>query len=594
MIRGRTLARWCSCLAAGNVIAATAWLHAADPVYTNNTQFRIPYHFDAVEMSRLGAKEIHLYGSENRGQDWKLLQAVPPKKGKFEFKSEKQGEFWFAVKTQDQQGQLHPNGNKMEPGLIVRIDTILPTLELTIKETQPGRVELSWTAADESLDLTSLVLESKDPLTNQWQTVNVVASAVGRTSWSVAKPGQVQVRGKVKDLAGNLTTTEKTLNANQAGTDGGKPYVPDFTQPIAESPSEGSLAANNNDFKLPYPQAGMPKPNNGMTPPSLSSNNGMSNHSLPNGVNSNSGNPNGMMTNNGMPLIAGQQSMPTPMMQQNYPHPQSGGGHELPSWPSSPLSSQPAPSLTPPAYGAGQFVSSNEAAAPDITKGRYSTPNQTMGYQPKVKTVASSRFQIDYRLEDVGPSGVSAVELFITADGGQQWWRYGEDPDRMSPFEVEVPNDGTYGFAIRAKSGVGAAHLAPRQGDVPSMQVLVDQTAPDIAKLTAQQGVGATMNQITLNWNVTDAQLADRPVSLSYSGQPSGPWEPLTGWNDNTSQYVWTVNQNVPHQLYFRIAARDVAGNIAYQQTQHPVLIDLSQPSAHILDIETLPTQRPY
>ena len=564
--------RWCSFLAAGNLISASALLHAGDPVYTNNTQFRIPYHFDAVEMSRLGAKEIHLYGSDNRGVDWKLLQAVPPKKGKFEFKAEKQGEFWFAVKTQDQQGQLHPTGNKMEPGLIVRIDTTLPTLDLALKETAPGRVELSWTAADESLDLSTLVLEYKDPLGNDWQTVNVVAAAVGRTSWSVARAGKVDVRGTVKDRAGNVAKTEKTLTTNQAGNDAGKPYVPDFTQPIAEAPDQPSLA--DGGFTLPYPQAGFPKSSNEqMAPPSLA------NLAPPTPVN-----------NAPFPMIAGQQS--TPASTRINPPMQYGG--DLPAWPSSPSPAQPA--LTPPPYGvgSGQFVSSNEAGTPDIMKGRYPAPVQNYAYKPKVKTVNTNRFQIDYRLEDVGPSGVSSVELFITADGGQQWWRYGEDPDRMSPFEVEVPNDGTYGFAIRAKSGVGAAHMPPRQGDAPSIQVLVDQTSPSISKLNAQQGLGQQMNQITLNWSVNDAQLADRPVSLSYSGSGNGPWEPLTGWNEDTSQYVWTVNQNVPHQLYFRLAARDAAGNISYQQTQHPVLIDLSQPSAHILDIETLPTQRPY
>lgn len=564
---GRNLTRWGQCLVAGNLLAASALLHAADPVYTNNTQFRIPYHFDAVEMSRLGAKEIHLYGSDNRGKDWKLLQAVPPKKGKFEFKAEKQGEFWFAVKTQDQHGKLHPDGEKMEPGLIVRIDTILPTLDLTIKETSPGRVELAWTAADESLDLSSLVLEYKDPLANTWQSVNVVASAIGRTSWSVAKSGLVEVRGTVKDLAGNVVTSQKSLNSSQAGVDAGKPYVPDFTQPIAEAPTQPSLA--DNGYTLPYPQAGMPKPAAPANP--------------------------GMSTGGQLPLIASQAPANAPLRQPVGIPSQPFGGHELPSWPNSPLAAQSAPSLSPPPYSPGQFVSSSDAGTPDIMKGRYPTsPQQTYASGSKTKNVASTRFQIDYRLEDVGPSGISSVELFITADGGQQWWRYGEDPDRMSPFEVEVPSDGTYGFAIRAKSGVGAAHLPPRPGETPAIQVLVDQTAPSISRLTAQQGVGQQMNQITLNWSVTDAQLADRPISLSYSGQGNGPWEPLTGWNENTSQYVWTVNQNVPHQLYFRLAARDNAGNIAYQQTQHPVLIDLSQPSAHILDIERLPMQRPY
>ncbi len=209
-------------------------LWATEPVFTNNTQFRIPYHFDAEEMSRLGAKEIHLYGSDDRGKNWNLLQAVPPKKGKFEFKAEKQGEFWFAVKTLDQQGQLHPNGKMMEPGLVVKIDTLKPNLELILKESSPGRIDLSWTAGDDNIDVSTLQLEYRDPISNQWQPVNIIPSSIGRTSWTVAKAGKVDVRGRVKDQAGNEATIEKSLVTQQAGTDGGKPYVPDFTQPIAE------------------------------------------------------------------------------------------------------------------------------------------------------------------------------------------------------------------------------------------------------------------------------------------------------------------------------------------------------------------------
>ncbi len=308
---------------------------------------------------------------------------------------------------------------------------------------------------------------------------------------------------------------------------------------------------------------------------------------------------------------------------QNSP---SDRAQDLPVWPGSQQSGGVQPYAVQSPASPGQFVSSNDGNIPEIMQGRYPTPAPSDNYSTgtygtqqysgqqysgqqysghgypasgssmaaKVKMVNSSRFQIDYRLEDVGPSGISSVELFITADGGQQWWRYGEDPDRVSPFEVEVPKDGQYGFAIRAKSGVGSAAMPPRQGDQPAIRVLVDQTAPQVESLTAQQGQQQFMNQITLNWKVADAMLMERPISLSYAGNPEGPWEPLTGWNEDTGQYVWTVNQGTPNQLYFRLTARDAAGNIAYRQTQYPVLIDLSLPRAQILDIESLPMQRPY
>ncbi len=49
------------------------------------------------------------------------------------------------------------------------------------------------------------------------------------------------------------------------------------------------------------------------------------------------------------------------------------------------------------------------------------------------QVVNASVFDIDYSVEDVGPSGVSAVELFVTEDGGQNWFKYGTDADLKSP-----------------------------------------------------------------------------------------------------------------------------------------------------------------
>ena len=60
---------------------------------------------------------------------------------------------------------------------------------------------------------------------------------------------------------------------------------------------------------------------------------------------------------------------------------------------------------------------------------------------PRVRFVNSRNFQIAYKVQYVGPSGISGVELFITTDHGAKWYRYGEDEDRQSPFQVQVPRD---------------------------------------------------------------------------------------------------------------------------------------------------------
>ncbi|MFO0979428.1 MAG: hypothetical protein U0996_23675 [Planctomycetaceae bacterium] len=81
---------------------------------------------------------------------------------------------------------------------------------------------------------------------------------------------------------------------------------------------------------------------------------------------------------------------------------------------------------------------------------------------PGEKQIVNERvFDLDYQIEDVGPSGVSSVELFVTEDGGQQWFKYGTDADLKSPFQVDSMGEGTFGFAVRIRNGLGIADAPP-------------------------------------------------------------------------------------------------------------------------------------
>ncbi len=108
----------------------------------------------------------------------------------------------------------------------------------------------------------------------------------------------------------------------------------------------------------------------------------------------------------------------------------------------------------------------------------------------RCRVVNSRKFQIGYKLQDVGPSGVASVELYITQDNGVTWYRYGVDDDNQSPFQVEVPRDGTYGFMLGVRSGAGLASDPPQNGDLPAIVVAVDLTAPRLEIVPVEQGHG--------------------------------------------------------------------------------------------------------
>jgi hypothetical protein len=504
--------RWMALAVAvcGLALSAAPLDAAGKPVVTNKLRFRIPFRFDAVTLQRMNARELQLFVSQNRGGNWELAQTIPPQTGRFEFQAPADGEYWFAVRTIDGFGQAHPPGPTLEPGLMVVVDSLPPSLALNLEQAANGKVELSWSASDANLDPTTLLLESQQPGQDGWQTVSVIPNHRGMTSWTVPASGLVTIRGSISDLAGNRGQAQAQLQASGSGP-AQAPRQPAVRQPIA-----GGLPAD----------------------------------AIPEET---------------LPLTA---------------EPQLGA---LPNIGPAVIQPQPAPQQ--------QFVSDSPAKRPEITQDRWAFTSdgmQTVPYRgsSRIRVVNTLTFQLGYKLDDVGPSGVGGVELFITQDSGRQWYRYGEDEDRTSPIEVTVPRDGEYGFAIRVRSGAGLGQEPPQPGEPPSIVVAVDQTPPVLELFPVQQGRGAELNQVQIRWKITEARPAEKPVSLYYAASPAGPWEPISGWRPDTGSFTWTAGPGAPSQFYIRVVARDAAGNTATAETPQPIVVDLSRPSARIVDVE--------
>ncbi|OYW19058.1 MAG: hypothetical protein B7Z55_09580 [Planctomycetales bacterium 12-60-4] len=243
-------------------------------------------------------------------------------------------------------------------------------------------------------------------------------------------------------------------------------------------------------------------------------------------------------------------------------------------------------------------MTSPDDQRPNIVQDRWpaATPTSepsTFRLNGRQRIVNTLKFQLGYKVDDVGPSGVGGVDLYITPDNGRQWYRYGEDPDRTSPFEVQVPRDGEYGFTVRVRSGAGLGLEPPTPGESPSIQIVVDQTPPALELLPIRQGQGTDLNQITIQWKITEERPADKPVSIYYAPSPQGPWEPISGWRADTGSYAWSVGLGSPAQFWVRVVARDAAGNVTQAETTQPIVVDLARPTARIVDVEMMPTTTP-
>jgi hypothetical protein len=140
---------------------------------------------------------------------------------------------------------------------------------------------------------------------------------------------------------------------------------------------------------------------------------------------------------------------------------------------------------------------------------------------------------------------------------------------------------------VRVRNGIGFADDAPQPGQAPEIVVTVDECLPtiELAQPTMRtDGFGT----ILLSWQVREQNPASTPVRLEYAAAPSGPWTPVFDWQFDQSGYQWGVRPGTPTQLYFRLLARDAAGNIATAQTIQPVVVDLRRPVGRLLRVQTV------
>jgi hypothetical protein len=219
-------------------------------------------------------------------------------------------------------------------------------------------------------------------------------------------------------------------------------------------------------------------------------------------------------------------------------------------------------------------------------------PNEILNLERKF--VNSKQINLSYDLRDVGPSGVSAVELWYTLYKGRTWNKLTEYPiDARGPdanlskkLSFEVNEEGIYGISLVAKSGVGLGERPPQAGDRPQFWLEVDLTKPVAQILGVHVGTGIDKGNLAIAWKADDKNLGPAPIRLSYAEQKEGPWTTFADRLANNGKHVWKMPDQLPFQFYVRVEAIDLAGNIGEAITFDRVKVDLSLPKAQILKVE--------
>ncbi len=199
------------------------------------------------------------------------------------------------------------------------------------------------------------------------------------------------------------------------------------------------------------------------------------------------------------------------------------------------------------------------------------------------KLINTLRAQIDYRLDSVGPSGVGKVELFLTADNGQSWQPAGEDLDKRSPAEVDLPGEGIYGIRLVITNNHGFGGKHPVRGDAPHIVVESDVNAPSVVfrpiEMVPQQA------SIDIHWTAQDnKQLAFDPISIYYRSRSDGAWAAIARNVKNDGQYRWAFPRDIGGQFFLKIEAVDQAGNVARAESP-AISLDLQVPNVEVVDV---------
>ena len=200
----------------------------------------------------------------------------------------------------------------------------------------------------------------------------------------------------------------------------------------------------------------------------------------------------------------------------------------------------------------------------------------------------SQRFSLGYELEAVGSQGVEAIELYGSLDHGSTWSLWGQDPDRSSPFDIETQGEGVFGFRIVVVGGNGLASPRPLAGESPDMFVVVDRTRPSVRITGARYGEGDRTGGLVIGYECNDTNPLRRPIMLSFSGSPDGPWTTIAAGLQNTGEYVWRADPNLPRQLYLRIDGTDEAGNVGSYILDQPIDTQGLAPRARIRGFQPL------
>lgn len=616
----------------------------------DSRSFGIPFNVASIDPSDSSSRpvEVHLYMSRGPGSAWAMKDRQQPGVTEFQFVTTEDGPYWFATRTIDSAGRPHPTG-ALAPQLKVYVDTTKPIVKLNADSDAAGQV-VALIETTDATPIKSIQLHYVTDSVRQWRRLgnrdiqsNSKVTFRPDEAWQ-----QMSLQVIVTDAAGNQSVETRTIHRPRVALQPSRSLALQDSQ--RNKQIEAVTVAGPSDpptMRVPPPAFGTPgnlNPTNALrnfaaqteqrlfapesaesiapgiaTPDPRATLPNTTPYAFPNGA-------------------ANASNVPVPMTRPPGPTPQTSSAPATPARtledamrpldsattaPAQPSAPQSLPPSGRPALATPNGLSAGGMSASDVAPGSLPTdnlpadietiptpePSQRQTYREKayqanraeqaefdlaqlsdrvpVRYSDSLRFSLDYELEAVSSLGVQAVELYGSTDNGKTWKRWGADPDRTSPFDIETNEEGVFGFRIVVIGRNGLKSPGPLSGEAPDIAVVVDQTAPQLKITSARYGEGNRTGALVIQYECDDPNLMNRPIALSFSRSMDGPWSTIAAGLRNDGIHAWPADPQLPRQIYLRIDGTDNAGNIGTYILDQPIDTQGLAPRARILGFQT-------
>ena len=528
-------------------------------VHWPRLDFVIPFNVDVTGQA---PREIQLEFSENGGKSWSLYSSGDVRTKQFHFQAKVDGEYQFRLKTLDSEGRRFDNPG--EP-LRVVVDTTKPEAKLMVDIDQRGVMQAEFEIADAALDPLSIQLAYQTETMSQWQEIPFESSHgrspaawLGSGFWSIPSgTRQLVVRLTAKDKAGNpIELTRLPQLPRSAAANG--------SLQLASGKYQDARNASRSAATAPV-GSGLPE----LSLESLPKVEVIGGTRLENSDRAAS--PENQMANRSDGRTS---KLPVrTLSDEEFEH----------------FKSQTPISLTAKRTERSLFVqedivpSATPSASLEIEPKTTRIPGQSPFHRDIKRLYSNSKaFSLDYNIDNDPDAPISIVELWGTSDEGQTWQLWGQDPDRASPFDIEVEAEGLFGFRMVIVGTNGLASNRPRNGDNADAWIHVDIVPPQAKIVSALYGKGKESGSMIIEYRANDDFFTDRPITLSYSQTPTGPWSTIASGVRNNGRYVWPADPSLPTSIYLRIEAYDAAGNVCVNQLDLPIDVEGIAPRGRI------------